>query len=117
MTQYMISVIHPEEGPDWVDEGVDVQEVVAQVDAFNQELQASGSWVFAGGLEPPSRATVVDATGTDVLVTDGPYAETKEQLGGFWVVEAADLEAALTIAKKGSAACRGAVEVRPFQAE
>jgi hypothetical protein len=59
----------------------------------------------------------VDATGSDVLVTDGPYAETKEQLGGFWVVEAPDLDAALEIAKKGSAACMGAVEVRPFQGE
>jgi hypothetical protein len=117
MTQYMISVIHAEEGPDWVEAGVDMQEVFAKVEAFNKELQESGGWVFAGGLEPPSSATVVDATGTDVLVTDGPYAETKEQLGGFWVVEAPDLDAALAIAKKGSAACMGAVEVRPFQAE
>ena len=72
MTQYLISVIHPEGGPDWA-EDVDMQEVFAKVDAFNQELQDSGSWVFAGGLEPPSSATVVDATGSDVLVTDGPY--------------------------------------------
>ena len=115
MTQYMLSVIHPEEGPDFA-EDVDIQEVMAQVDAFNKELQDSGSWVFAGGLEPPSVATVVDATGTDVLMTDGPYAETKEQLGGFWIVEAPDLDAALEIAKNGSAACMGAVEVRPFQA-
>ena len=71
----------------------------------------------AGGLEPPSVSTVVDATGASALVTDGPYAETKEQLGGFWVVEAPDLDAALEIAKKGSAACMGAVEVRPFQSE
>jgi hypothetical protein len=116
MTQYMISVIHAEEGPDWVGE-VDIQQVVAQVDGFNQSLRDSGSWVFAGGLEPPSSATVVDATGAEVLVTDGPWAETKEQLGGFWVVEAPDLDAALEIAKRGSAACLGAVEVRPFQGE
>jgi hypothetical protein len=116
MTQYMISVIHAEEGPDWVGD-VDMQEVFANVDAFNAELRSSGSWVFGGGLEPPASATVVDATGTDVLVTDGPYAEAKEQLGGFWVVEAPDLDAALAIAKRGSAACLGAVEVRPFQAE
>jgi len=116
MAQYMLSVIHAEEGPDWTGD-VDVQEVFAKVDAFNKELHEGGSWVFAGGLEPPSSATVVDATGTDVLVTDGPYAETKEQLGGFWVVEAPDLDAALEIAKKGSAACMGAVEVRPFQGE
>ena len=116
MTQYMISVIHAEEGPDWVGK-VDMQEVVDQVEAFNQGLRDSGSWVFAGGLQPPSSATVVDATGTDVLVTDGPWAETKEQLGGFWVVEVPDLDAALEIAKRGSAACLGAVEVRPFQGE
>jgi hypothetical protein len=116
MPQYMISVIHDEQGPDWVGD-VDVQEVVAKVDAFNQELQDSGSWVFAGGLEPPSSATVVDATGTEVVVTDGPYAEAKEQLGGFWVVEAPDLDAALEIGKRGSAACLGAVEVRAFQSE
>ena len=116
MTQYLISVIHPEEGPDWVGHA-DMQEVVAKVDAFNKDLMDSGSWVFAGGLEPPSRAKVVDATGSEVLVTDGPYAEAKEQLGGFWVVEAPDLDAALEIAERGSAACLGAVEVRPFQAE
>jgi hypothetical protein len=116
MTQYMFSVIHPEEGPDFA-EDVDIQDVFAKVDAFNKEVQESGSWVFAGGLEPPSTATVVDATGADVLVTDGPYAETKEQLGGFWVIEAADLDAALDLAKRASAACMGAVEVRPFQSE
>ena len=64
MTQYMISVIHAEEGPDFA-EDVDIQEVYGKVDAFNKELQESGSWVFAGGLEPPSVATVVDATGSD----------------------------------------------------
>ncbi len=116
MAQYMISVIHPEGDPGW-DADVDMQEVFAKVDAFNKELQDNGSWVFAGGLEPPSGASVVDATGTEVLVTDGPFAEAKEQLGGFWVVEAPDRDAALEIAKRGSAACLGAVEVRAFQAE
>ena len=116
MTQYMLSVIHAEEGPDWVGQ-VDMQEVFAKVDAFNKELVDNGSWVFGGGLEPPSSATVVDATGKDVLVTDGPYAETKEQLGGFWVIEAPDLDAALDVGKRASAACLGAVEIRPFQAE
>jgi hypothetical protein len=115
MTQYMISVIHAGEGPE-LPEGADIQEVYGKVDAFNKEIQDSGSWVFGGGLEAPSSATVVDATGADVLVTDGPYAETKEQLGGFWVVEAPDLDAALDISKRASAACMGAVEVRPFQA-
>src|SRR4051812_29605828 len=115
MAQYLLSVHDPEGGrPEMADS--DMQKVFAQVDAFNEALRASGSWVFAGGLEDPSTATVVDATGADVLVTDGPYAETKEQLGGFWVVEAPDLDAALDLAKRGSAACEAPVEVRPFQA-
>ena len=85
--------------------------------ASTPRCRSSGAWVFAGGLHAPTTATVVDATGADVTVTDGPYAETKEQIGGFWVIEAADLDAALEWAKKASAACAGAVEVRPFQDE
>ncbi len=119
MTQYLLSVIHPADGPEWAQSATpeQIQEVMAAVDVFNGELQAGGNWVFAGGLEPPSAATVVNATGADVMITDGPYAETKEQLGGFWVIEAADLDAALELARRGSAACRDAVEVRPFQSE
>src|SRR5690349_7233045 len=115
MTQYLLSVHHDEAGPDLGD--TPIETVFAQVDAFNQELMGNGSWVFAGGLEPPSAATVVDATGTDVVTTDGPYSETKEYLGGFWVVGAPALAAALGIARRGSAACMGPVEVRPFQSE
>jgi hypothetical protein len=85
------------------------------VGAFNAELQASGSWVFAGGLHPPSSATVVHARDGEVVTTDGPFAETKEQLGGFWIIEAADLDAALARAGKASASCKAPVEVRPFQ--
>ncbi len=119
MAQYMISVHHDSAGPDWAAEVTpeEMQKVYDQVEVFNEELRSSGSWVFAGGLEPPTASTVVDATGAEVLTTDGPYAESKEQLGGFWVVEAADLDAALEIARRGSAACMGAVEVRPFQSE
>ncbi|MBV9832004.1 MAG: hypothetical protein JOZ82_10470 [Marmoricola sp.] len=119
MTQYLISVIHQNDNGDYaIDAGPEeVERMFAAVGAFNEDLQASGSWVFAGGLEPPSTATVVDATGSDTLVTDGPFAETKEVLGGFWVVEAPDLDAALDLARRGSAACGQAVEVRPFQSE
>lgn len=117
MTQYLLSV--------WMTEGVEpyatdeeMQQAFADVDKFNQEIQASGHWVFAGGLHPANTATVVRADkGGDVLTTDGPFAETKEQLGGFWVIEAKDLDEALAIAARGSAACKGAVEVRPFQGE
>ena len=73
--------------------------------------------MFAGGLHPASSATVVKVENGDATTTDGPYAETKEQLGGFWVIEAPDLDAALALATKASAACEGAVEVRPFQDE
>jgi hypothetical protein len=115
MTQYLISVHHAEGGPDLSDS--EMQESFALVDAFNQELRASGSWVFAGGLKAPSTATVIDATGPDVLITDGPYVETKEQLGGFWIIEAPDLDAAMDLAKRGSVACKNPVEVRPFEDE
>jgi hypothetical protein len=95
----------------------EMQAAFAAVDAFNTEVQAAGAWVFAGGLLPPQSATVVDATGGQVVTTDGPFAETKEQLGGFWVIEVPDLDAALAWAAKGSTACRNPVEVRPFQSE
>jgi hypothetical protein len=85
------------------------------VDAYNADLQAAGAWVFAGGLHPPSTATVVRAQGGQVVTTDGPFAETKEQLGGFWIIQAPDLDAALDWAAKGSAACGEPVEVRPFE--
>jgi hypothetical protein len=122
MTQYLLSV--------WMTEGVEpyatdeeMQQAFADVDKFNQEIQASGHWVFAGGLHPANTATVVRADKgaggevSSVVTTDGPFAETKEQLGGFWVIEAKDLDEALAIAARGSAACKGAVEVRPFQGE
>jgi len=122
MTQYLLSV--------WMTEGVEpyatteeMQQAFADVDKFNQEIQGSGHWVFAGGLHPANTATVVRADKgaggevSSVITTDGPFAETKEQIGGFWVIEAKDLDEALAIAARGSAACKGAVEVRPFQGE
>jgi len=115
MTQYLLSV-HMRDG-DPVPDADTITKMYADVDAFNTELQSSGAWVFAGGLHPVDTATVVDGRGDDVLVTDGPFAESKEHLGGFWVIEAPDLDAALTWAKEGSAACAGQVEVRPFQPE
>ena len=87
MTQYLLSVWH--EGDVELPDPETMQQIFAQVDAFNAEMQASGAWVFAGGLHPPSSATVVRAEGGDVSMTDGPYAESKEQMGGFWVIEAA----------------------------
>jgi hypothetical protein len=115
MTQYMLAVHHsPDAPPPPPDQ---MQKAFEQVAAFNDDIQAKGLWVFGGGLEPPDIATVVNATTGETVVTDGPFAETKEHLGGFWVIEAPDLDAALALAAHASAACMGPVEVRPFQAE
>jgi hypothetical protein len=70
--------------------------------------------VFAGGLAAPSAATVIDNRGGEVLVTDGPFVESKEYLAGLWILEAADLDVALRLAAEGSAACHRKLEVRPF---
>lgn len=115
MTQYLLSV-HMVDGEEPPTED-EMQAAYKAVDIFNDKLQAQGAWVFAGGLQPADTATVVNAKDGDVIVTDGPFAEAKEQIGGFWVIEAPDLDAALAWAAEGSAACAGAVEVRPFQDE
>jgi hypothetical protein len=78
-------------------------------------MQRAGAWVFGGGLHPAETATVVKVSDGEVVTTDGPFAETKEQLGGFWVIKATDLDEALAWAAKATRACRGPVEVRPFQ--
>ena len=116
MSQYLLSVWHSPDSPIPDDPAV-MQRMVAQVDVVNQEMQRTGAWVFGGGLHDPSSATVVRTTNGESVMTDGPFAETKELLGGFWVIEAPDLDAALEWAKKASAACEGPVEVRPFQDE
>jgi hypothetical protein len=92
-----------------------MQQAFKDVDALNEEIQKAGAWVFAGGLEPADTATVVREDKGQILTTDGPFVEGKEHIGGFWVIEAADLDEALAWAKKATVACRGAVEVRPFQ--
>ena len=112
MKEYLLSVHHGDEVPLSDDE---MQQSYKDTGVFNEELQASGAWVFAGGLHPASTATVVRIKDGEVLTTDGPYAETKEQLGGFWIVRAEDLDAAISLAARGSLACRLPVEVRPFQ--
>jgi hypothetical protein len=114
MKQYLLAVYSAEGAADVMSEE-ELQRSYQAVDAFNSEVQAAGAWVFAGGLHPSSTATVVRAQGGQVITTDGPYAETKEQIGGFWVIKAADLDAALDWAARGSTACRWPVEVRPFQ--
>lgn len=116
MAQYLLSVWHDEEYE--VDfSSDDAQRLAAQVGQFNADLEQAGAWVFAGGLQPASSATVLRSTAGQVSKTDGPYAECKEQMGGFWVIEAADMDAALEWARRGASACEGPVEVRPFQSE
>jgi hypothetical protein len=111
--QYLLSVAMIEGAPERAPE--EMQQAYEQVNVFNAELQASGAWVFAGGLMPVDLATVVRADGDETVVTDGPFAESKEHIGGFWIIEVADLDAALAIAAKATRACGEPVEVRPFQ--
>jgi hypothetical protein len=113
MKQYMLSVYNAEGQPAPSPEVM--EEVYRDVEAVNVQLREAGVWVFAGGLQPASTATVVQIRDGKVLTTDGPFAETKEQLGGFWVITADDLDAALAWSAKATEACRAPVEVRPFQ--
>jgi hypothetical protein len=92
-----------------------MRQMFADVDAFNTDLKASHNWVFGAGLEPPGTATVVSVKDGETITTDGPYAETKEQLGGFWVIKAPDLDRALELGARASVACQWPVEVRPIQ--
>jgi len=113
MKQYLLSVYMIEGEPE---PAADTREkMYRDVDAVNAELQAAGAWVFAGGLHPANTATVVRVQDGEVLTTDGPFAEGKEHIGGFWVIQAADLDAAMAWANKATRACGGPVEVRPFQ--
>jgi hypothetical protein len=113
MKQYLLSVAMidgaPPRPPD------EAPRAFEQVDELNAELQAAGAWVFGGGLQPASIATVVREEGGEVVVTDGPFTESKEHVGGFWVIEVDDLDAALAWAAKATKACGEPVEVRPFQ--
>jgi hypothetical protein len=113
MKQYMIAVHYIEGQPQVARE--DMQKVFAQVDAINEEIRTAGVWVFGGGLLPPDTATVVHNVDGKVTMTDGPFPEAKEQLGGFWVIKCNDLDEALEWAKKCSAACMAPLEVRPLE--
>jgi hypothetical protein len=95
----------------------EMQPMFEAVDVFNEKLRTEGAWVFAGGLQPIESTTTVDNTGAETVITDGPFVESKEWIGGFWVIEAPDLDAAIKWAAEGSKACAGRVEVRPFQDE
>ena len=116
MARYLLSVWHDDEYDLDIDlDSPDLQRVDTQVNALNEQLQRTGAWVFSSGLEPASSATVIRPTAAGVSMTDGPYAETKEQMGGFWVIEAPDLDVALDWARQAATACEGPVELRPLQ--
>lgn len=119
MSRYLMSVWGPTEyGENYgYASEEEMRQSFAETEAFNDRLRAEGHWVFADGLEPATSATVVDGQGERPIVTDGPYAEAKEHMAGFWIIEAPDLDVALALAADASKACRGKVEVRPFQTE
>lgn len=116
MKLYLISIYQPGDGTPPPPEIL--EPVMREMGIIRHELEAAGSWVFAGGLHPPSTATVLRAAGDDVLVTDGPFVEGKEHLGGFTIIKAPDLDAALEWGRRYARAAPAlSIEVRPFQGE
>jgi len=115
MPQYLLAVHGSEESPYIDDE--QMQRAFVAVEALNNELMASGAWVFACGLMPASTAKVVSSKEGVLQRTDGPYLESKEHIGGFWVVKVDDEAQALRLAEQCSIACMNPVEVRPLQPE
>ena len=111
MPQYLLSVFQEEGAEPPSPEQAEM--MMTRVAAVQEEMKAAGVWVFFGALTDAESATVVRAADGEVSMTDGPYAEAKEQIGGFTVIEAADLDEALEWARKGSEACTWPVEVRP----
>ena len=116
MTHYLMSVHGPREYGEFggYASKEEMEQSFAETGAFNERLKQAGHWVFAGGLASATTAKVVDGQGEKPVVTDGPYLESKELIGGFWVIDVPDEETALRLAAEGSKACRGTVEVRPF---
>ena len=113
MTMYLLSVHNDGTSPYATEE--DMERAFAATGVFNEEVRAAGIWVFAGGLEFPDSAKVVRRRVGALERTDGPYLESKEHIGGFWIIEVADMDDALAWAERGATACEGDVEVRPFQ--
>jgi hypothetical protein len=111
MPLYLVAVHHPDNfDPSKADKAME-----RDIDVLNEEMEAAGARKFAGGLRPASSAkSLRRQPNGDVLITDGPYLETKEHVGGFWILEAADMNEALEWGRKAAVACRAPVEVRPF---
>jgi hypothetical protein len=117
MTQYLLSVhsVDGEVGDPMSDE--EMQQSWKQIQVLNEELRSAGAWVFSGRLHEPDTATVVRMSDGAVMTTDGPFVESKEHLGGFYIIEAEDLDAALAWASKTTAVVKKPIEVRPFHDE
>ena len=111
MKRYLLSIIQPEGDPPAPET---LRAIMADVDALQREMRAAGVWVFSAGLHPPSTATVVRERDGEVLITDGPYAEAREHIGGFTVIRAPDLDAALAWGRRVARATTLPVEVRPM---
>ena len=105
--QYLVSVIDHRTNSGTPEEA-------SAIDAFNDRLSARGHWVFAAGLADPSTATVIDGRGDEPVFTDGPFIESKEHIAGLWIIEAPDLDVALSLMADGSKACNRRLEVRPL---
>jgi hypothetical protein len=111
MAQYLVAIHHPDD----YDPSLEDEAMSRDIDALNDEMKAAGVRIFVGGLYPAGSAKSLRAQRDGkVLITDGPYLETKEHVGGFWVLKAADLDEALAWGRKAAVACRAPVEVRPF---
>jgi hypothetical protein len=115
MTQYLLAVHNPPTGPDLTAE--EMRQSFADTAALNDKMVGAGAFVFGNGLQPVTSAMVVRQSGMDFLVTDGPYVEAKEHVGGFWIIEAKSLDEALSWARQATVACRLPVELRPFMTE
>ena len=113
MKQYLLSIYQPE----GVAPPERLERIMRDLDALNDELRAAGAYVFSNGLEAPSTATVLRLTDDEVLMTDGPFAEGKEQVGGLWIIDAPDLDAARDWGRRAARATTLPIEVRPFQRE
>ena len=115
MAQYLLSVHSVEGKIDTPMTDEEMQQSWKEIQVLNEELKSAGAWVFGGALHEPDTATVVRISDGEVLTSDGPFAESKEHLGGFYIIEAEDLDAALAWASKTTAAVMKPIEVRPFR--
>ena len=112
MKTYLLSVCYPAGATQPSPESL--RKIMRDVHAVQQQMQAAGAWVFSGGLHPANTATVIRQQGGDVVSIDGPFIESKEQIGGITILRAADLDAALDWARKLAGATTTPIEVRPF---